>query len=128
MNSFYDILLNLDDNWQVTKVNTDIRSGQVDIYIDYIGKEAEDADNGESCPIYDYREIRKWRHLDTLQYKTFILSRVPRIKAKDGKIKTVEVPWAGGFERFTYLFEAHVINLIQATRNKQHVTRLKRQH
>lgn len=124
MSSFYDILLNLDDNWQVKKVSTDIRSGQVDIYVDYIGEQAEDPDSGDLCPIYDFRELRKWRHLDTLQYKTFIMCRVPRIKALDSKIKTIEVPWAGGFERFTYLFEAHVINLLQATRSQSQTAAL----
>lgn len=124
MGNFYDILLNLDSNWQVSKVNTEIRSHQVDIYIDYIGEKAEDPDTAELCPIYDRRDARKWRHLDTLQYKTFIICRVPRIKASDGKIKTVEVPWAGGFERFTYLFESHVINLLQATRSQSQTAAL----
>ena len=56
-------------------------------------------------PIYDYRKVRKWCHLDTLQYKTFIEARVPRITDEVGKIRTIDVPWAEGSQRHSYLFE-----------------------
>jgi len=56
-------------------------------------------------PIYDYRKVRKWRHLDTLQYKTFIEARVPRVTDQVGKIRTLDVPWAEVSQRHSYLLE-----------------------
>lgn len=115
---FYDILLNLDNNWKVVGTRTDIREKEIEIYVEYIGKEGEDPHSGDHCPLYDLREARRWRHLDTLQYKTFINCRVPRIRDKSGTVKTIRVPWSDGYERFTTLFEKHVIDLLLATKNQ----------
>jgi transposase len=114
----YDLLLNLDDNWRVVELKTNLRSHEVDIYVKYIGRQAEDPETGDMLPIYDHRENRRWRHLDTMDYKTYINCCVPRVKDSSGKVKTIRVPWADGFERFTYLFEKAVIDLLQATRNQ----------
>lgn len=114
----YDLLLNLDDNWRVVEIKTNLRSHEVDIYVEYIEKQAQDPDTCELLPIYDHRENRRWRHLDTMEYKTFINCCIPRVKDSSGKVKTIRVPWADDFERFTYLFEKAVIDLLQATRNQ----------
>lgn len=42
--------------------------------------------------IYDYRESRRWRHLDIMQYKTYLNCRVPRVENEDGKI-TMHGQW-----------------------------------
>ena len=57
------------------------------------------------------------RHLDTMQFKTFINCKVPRVKSSQG-VKTIEVPWADSFERHTYLFERLAIDLLKATKNQ----------
>ncbi len=67
--------------------------------------------------IHDRRKSRRWRHLDTLQYKTFINCRIPRVKTPTG-VKSVDVPWADGFERHTYLFERLIIDVLKATKNQ----------
>ena len=48
--------------------------------------------------------MRKWRHLDLWQYKTYIKASVPRIKTPEGII-SMEVPWADNFSRISGLFE-----------------------
>ncbi len=78
----------------------------------------EDVETGELCPVYDHAPERKWRHLDTMQYKTFISCSLPRIKTSSGKVKTVSSPWASDYERHTFLFEHAVIDLLIATKNQ----------
>ena len=93
---FFDLLLDFGDNWKVERVYANIRTEEVDVFVEYIGKEAEDPDALELCPIYDHAPLRRWRHLDTMQFNTFINFSLPRIKTPSGKVKTVKVPWASG--------------------------------
>src|SRR5699024_11171113 len=99
---------------------------EVYIKIKYIGKYAEDPVNKDLCSIYDHAPERKWRHLDTMQYKTFIFCKLPRIKNKEGKVKTVTPPWASKHERYTYLFERLAIDILQATKNQTKTAELLR--
>ncbi len=115
---FFDLLLNLDDNWQVSEVEADYLKEEVHIHIKHTGKLGEDPESKELRPIYDHAPKRQWRHLDTLQYKTFICCKLPRIKNKEGKIRTIIPPWASKHERHTYLFERMAIDILQATKNQ----------
>ena len=122
---FFDLLLNFGDEWKVDDVNVDFKSEEVDIFISYIGDKAECPITLDFCPIYDHRDSRRWRHLDTMQFKTFINCKVPRIKSSKG-VKTIKVPWADSFERHTYLFERLVIDLLKATKNQTQTAKLLR--
>jgi transposase len=67
--------------------------------------------------IADHSPERTWRHLDTMQFETILQARVPRAKCKACGVKTTTVPWAGKHSRFTLLFEAFAIEVIQACGN-----------
>jgi transposase len=123
---FFDIILDFGESWKVDKVSANIKTEEVDVFITYTEKQAEDPDTLELCPIYDHAPIRRWRHLDTLQYKTFVNCKVPRIQNKDGSIKTIKTPWADGYERHTYLFERLTIDLLQSTKNQTKTAELLR--
>ena len=123
---FFDLLLDFGDNWKVERVYANIRTEEVDVFVEYIGKEAEDPDTLELCPIYDHAPLRRWRHLDTMQFKTFINCSVPRIKTPSGKVKTIKVPWASGYERHTYLFERLAIDILLSTKNQTKTAELMR--
>ncbi|MFW6099777.1 MAG: helix-turn-helix domain-containing protein [Bacteroidota bacterium] len=123
---FFDLLLDFDDNWKVERVYANIKTEEVDVFVEYIGKEAEDPDTYELCPIYDHAPSRRWRHLDTMQYKTYINCSVPRIKTPSGKVKTIKVPWASGYERHTYLFERLAIDILLSTKNQTKTAELMR--
>src|SRR5699024_8929828 len=84
----------------------------------YVGKKEGHPDSKEMLSIYDHAPERKWRHLDTMQYKTYICCRLPRVKDKEGKVKTVTPPWASKHERHTFLFEQLAIDLLLATKNQ----------
>jgi transposase len=43
--------------------------------------------------IHDYEE-RRWRHLDSCQFKTILVSRVPIVRCPEHGAQTVAVPWA----------------------------------
>ncbi|MDZ7790308.1 MAG: ISL3 family transposase [Xanthomonadales bacterium] len=67
---------------------------------------------GASCSGYDTRE-RKWRHLDTCQYKTWLVAQVPRVRCPEHGVHQLPVPWAENNSRLTALFEALVIDWLK---------------
>jgi len=75
-------------------------------------------------PFYDLREERSWRHLDTMQFETRILCRVPRAQCPEDGVKTIKTPWAGKHGRFTLLFEAVAIQVLQACANVEDARKL----
>jgi hypothetical protein len=58
-------------------------------------------------------ERRRWRHLDSCQYKTILIADVPRVKCEEHGTQMVRVPWAEKHGRFTALFERLAIDLLQ---------------
>jgi transposase len=97
------ILLPVDSDWEVTGLEVDESQESIRVSVGY--KPTTIEDSGLSCPIYDHRKERLWRHLDLWQYKTYIAARVPRYIDADGKVKSVSVPWAEVSERLTWLLE-----------------------
>jgi transposase len=65
------------------------------------------------CARYDRAEERRWRHLDTCQYQTILVSRIPRIQCSEHGVRRVSVPWAEERSRFTALFEAWAIRVLR---------------
>ena len=63
-------------------------------------------------PGYDTRP-RKWRHLDTCQFKTIVVCDVPRTQCQEHGVHQVKVPWAEDESRFTALFEALAIDWLK---------------
>jgi transposase len=116
--NFFTTLLNLEDGWVVQSIETDLGNAEIYISISCRLQELADDQTGELCKVYDHAPEREWRHLDTMQYKTYIKCKLPRIIASNGKVKTVQPNWASGYERHTYLFEHAVIDLLKATKNQ----------
>jgi transposase len=101
----YKIILEIDDNWKVSLIELDDKTEEVSVFISYCKSKAIDPETQEDCSLYDHREERSWRHLDTMQYKTFIRCNIPRVKNGLGKVNTIAVPWADKLDRYTYLLE-----------------------
>lgn len=70
---------------------------------------------GQSAPLYDHREERTWRHLDSCQFLTYLVATVPRIKCATHGVLTVDIPWSLPHSRFTLLFERFAIDVLRAT-------------
>ena len=124
--NFFSLLLNLEEGWIVKSIETDLNKEEVYINIDCILTEIFDNSIDELAPLYDYSPMRTWRHLDTLQFKTFIKCALPRVKTSEGKVKTINPNWASGHQRHTFLFEHAVIDLLKATKNQTRTAEIMR--
>lgn len=98
----------------VEVVNYDLSKKEVHLNISNKKCERFDCPEcGESCEIYDHQKERVWRHLDTMQFQTFIHAKVPRIECGEHGIRTIKLPWAEKHSRFTLLFEKVAIDILQ---------------
>lgn len=121
---FFTQLLKLDKPWKVERVEQAKDTEHVQVYLKYDSREWIDEESGEVIPVYDFREERTWRHLNTMQYETHIHCRTPRIKTSEGKIASCPVPWGDEGQRHTYRFEDNAIATLQATHNQTQAGKL----
>ena len=57
---------------------------------------------------------RRWRHMDTCQFKTILEAAVPLVECAEHGAQTVQVPWAEGSSRFTLFFERFAIGVLES--------------
>ena len=115
----YRLLLGLEEGWNVLDVDLDMEAGRVRIVVDWErGRGGLCAECGTEGAYYDSRGEREWRHLDTMQFETVIAADVPRCHCpKCGSVRSMRVPWAEPGSRFTLLFEAMAILIMQKMQN-----------
>jgi transposase len=109
----YRRMLGLEAPWSVERIELDLEKQQVDVH-------AIHSDDAKwMCPecavvfgIYDHSEVRTWRHLDSMQFKTFLHARVPRVNCSEHGVKQVKLPWAEPRSRFTAMFERFAIDVL----------------
>ena len=70
---------------------------------------------GEAATLYDHREERRWRHLDSCQFQTYLVASLPRVRCAMHDVHTVEMPWIMPHSHFTLLFELFAIDILLAT-------------
>lgn len=122
---FFEKLLNFGSEWKVERIEFN-EDNEVDIYLKWDLEEYKKANKVTYEFVHDYRDYRRWRHLDILQFKTFINAKIPRIKSKDGTIESVKTPWASEGNRHTFLFEILVIDWLLATKNQSKTAQMLR--
>ena len=109
----FQTLLGAIEPWVVQSVEMDVTRETVMIEVGV--KE----DTMWGCPVCQRRmhvhgyERRRWRHLDTQQFKTWIAGEVPLVRCEEHGDQQVRVPWAEPYARFTMLFEEVAIALMQ---------------
>jgi len=110
----YEQILGITIPWHVEGVELKFDQGQILIAVE--GSPAVEVcpECGQRAPRYD-RVEKRWRHLDTCQYQTVLIAKVPRVKCDQHGVRQVKVPWAEERSRFTALFEALVIDWLQAS-------------
>jgi len=59
-----------------------------------------------------------------MQFETLIRARIPRCACAKCGVKTIAVPWADKHSRFTLMFEAFAIRVLQASSNVQKAAEL----
>jgi len=120
----YAALLGISSPWEIYRVDLKLEEQRVDIVIEYTDDEGLCPECGACCPKYDERKERIWRHLDTMQFSTYLHCAAPRVRCKTHGVKTVSIPWAGKNSRFTLLFEAFAIRVLQAARSVEEARKL----
>ena len=119
----YQRLLGLTPPWEVTAVNMTEPSasralGEINVTVQWQpGMALVCPSCGAAAAGYDSRP-RRWRHLNTMQWKTFITADVPRVNCPKCGVKQIRVAWAEDHSRFTELFEAFTIQVLKACRSK----------
>lgn len=119
----YAQILGIRSPWSVTSVELQSAALQVVVNVRVDPAEALCCPEcGDPAPRYDFRE-RRWRHLDTCQYRTVLSAEVPRVQCPSHGVHQVKVPWGEPHSRFTALFEALVIDWLREA-NLSAVSRL----
>lgn len=114
----YGQMLNLSDPWFVSAIDLDTDNLKLTIRVKTPkGTKLPCPACGKACPKEDHREERMWRHLDAMQFETFIICRTPRVKCPEHGILSAAVPWAGSYSRFTALFEKFAIDVLQSAKS-----------
>lgn len=108
----YAQILGIAPPWKVTNVDLDLAHDEVRGRVEHAGEALACPDCGQACPGYD-RRPRRWRHLDTCQYRTILIADVPRVNCPEHGVKQVTLPWAAPGGRFTALFETLVIDWLR---------------
>lgn len=120
----FNELLQVREPWRVVGVSFDGNS-RVDIELEYTSKVGKCSECGTEGKVYDSRETRSWRHLDIMQYQTYLHCRIPRIDCGScNKVLSVKVPWAESRNGYTLLFENHAIDILQAARSVEEARKL----
>lgn len=114
----YGLLLGINSPWQVRRVDLKLEANRVEVDV---GHDPDSAvvcpECGRDCPRSDHAPQRQWRHLDVMQFATIIRARVPRCECPEHGVVTVKVPWAEPHGRFTLMFEAFAVTVIEAARS-----------
>ena len=126
LSKHYEMLLGLDANWLVENVQLEMEQKRVEIRLKHSGKSLICPECKKPCARHDYAEERSWRHLDTMQFETRVIARIPRANCSECGVKTTEVPWAGKHSRFTLMFEAFAIHVLHACGNVENARKLLR--
>ena len=112
----YRQILGISAPWSVARVALHIEEQTVSVYL----TESPDATwccptCGSAATLYDHREERTWRHLDSCQFQTYLVASVPRVRCATQGVLTADVPWSVLHSRFTLLFERFAIDILLAT-------------
>lgn len=116
LRAHYGRLLGLDEAWRVNAVDLRVDERRLEIRLSHVGGPVACPECGCTCGLADHAEERRWRHLDTMQFATELLARLPRCRCPEHGVKTLVPPWGDKHSRFTLLFEAFAIEVLQACR------------
>jgi transposase len=109
----YARILDVQSPWTVTDVDLDLAGKEVVVHVAALeGARLGCPTCGKDAPRYDSRK-RRWRQLDTCQYRTILECDVPRVECGEHGVLAAKVPWSEPGSRFTALFEALVIDWLK---------------
>ena len=108
----YAVLLGVRTPWTVAAVEMNVAKQEVVVTV------AHPAGTRFCCPqcerelaVFDHLAERRWRHLDSCQFMTYLQARPPRVHCPEHGKRAVALPWAEGQSRFTTMFVKDSPNL-----------------
>ena len=105
----YSAVLSLVDPWFVSSVELNASREVVEVFVEAKASSRMPCPKcGAVCGVHDRRE-RRWRHLDTCEFRTTIIAQVPRVNCSEHGVRQVMVPWGEPGSRYTSAFEAFAI-------------------
>ncbi len=111
----YAQILGIQAPWLVREVALNLDEGEVVVHVHHDPQVPLTCPKcGSDVPGYDTRE-RRWRHLDTCQYRTILAAEVPRCNCSKDGVHQISVPWGEAGSRFTAMFEAVAIDWLRET-------------
>lgn len=128
----FKVALQLEEPWKLMHVEFDDQEEAWHLFIDF------ERGSTFACPVcgaeskaYD-AEVKKWRHLDFWNWKTYMHARVPRTNCRTcKKVTQVPVTWSRPMSHFTLHFEAWAMRMMAempvnaaARELREHDTRL----
>ncbi|QDV61088.1 ISL3 family transposase [Crateriforma conspicua] len=117
---FYQQILGLKQPWFVADVKLDPEAQQVDVYVEHPeGTSFCCPECGKACSVYDHTKSRRWRHLDTMHFRTVLHAQPPRVNCPEHGVRQATLPWAEKSSRFTIFFERFAIDVLLATQTVQ---------
>jgi len=115
----YAQILGINEPWQVERVDLKLDEGEVHVHLQHdAGVTWPCAECGKPCALYDHQPERRWRHLDTCQYRTILHASPPRSDCAEHGVRSVKLPWAEPSSRFTAMFERLAIDWMKAASQK----------
>ena len=112
----YATILGLQEPWVVSEVEVAGEASEVRVRLALReGTELHCPECKKAVPGYDASSERRWRHLDTCQYRTVLVARIPRVACPEHGVRQIWVPWSEERSRFTSLFEAMAIRMLMET-------------
>ena len=112
----YAQLLGLEQPWVVNRVELDAVGLEVlvDVCLERGVRQLSCPDCGTSSPLYDLSKERRWRHLDSCGFTTWLVARVPRVSCSQCGVHTASVPWSEPNSRYTLGFECFALRVLSA--------------
>lgn len=106
-------LLHIQQPWRVSLVEVDDDELTVTVHVRIDdGVDVHCPTCHAVVPRYDRRR-RTWRHLDTMEFSTFVTAEIPRVECPEHGVRQLSVPWAEDSSRYTVAFECFVIDWLK---------------
>lgn len=124
----YTQLLGITPPWKVIEVDLNLAEKEVRVRVEWdpsVGRLSCPVCR-QPCPGYDHREERAWRHLDSCEFTTWLLARIPRIECEEHGVQSAETPWSRPNSRFTLAFESFALRVLGATQTQSQAARILR--
>jgi hypothetical protein len=115
-------MLGVTEIFAITSIDKDEANKEIKVYLKYL--KAYFSKGGKDHRIYDLALEREWQHLNRFEYRCYLVCRLPRYLAEDGKPKVIGIHFAPRYRGYTHPFAERVVEALQAVKVQKTVTRL----